>query len=299
MSIKADHRIIIKRTNDGKRTDRVKKAERERMLKLRNQGKTLEEIAGELDRSERTVSKQLAGGSSQTSQKEVDSLLPKAREEHMTEIRILIEQWLEVIPNDPPGVIELDQWSFNRWGLPTGVSSITGNYQFKLLKEHLPYESFWNNYSEWEALFLEYIAACVKIEGEIRHQGEAWPNILRLEKDFEKPILTQIFCKQMHQELYELRFRIYGNRLQAYLIDKEEDGGGNTDILKAEHPEGYIESYQALADKMLSSEEVIWLVTAQDELLRRQKLIRDTLQDILIRRDYITTLCKLCPGQAK
>ncbi len=59
MNRKADRRIIIKRAADWKRTDRVKKAERERMLKLHNQGKTLEEIAGKLDRSERTVSKQL------------------------------------------------------------------------------------------------------------------------------------------------------------------------------------------------------------------------------------------------
>lgn len=60
MGRKTDRRIKIRRTVDGKRTDRVKKAERERMLKLRNQGKTVEEIALELCRNERTVSKQLA-----------------------------------------------------------------------------------------------------------------------------------------------------------------------------------------------------------------------------------------------
>ena len=309
MSRKADRRIKIRRTIDGKRTDRVKSAERERMLRLRNQGKTVEEIALELRRSERTVSKQLqkartekeqTNGSSQSSQKEVNPLLTKVREEHMAEIRILIEQWLEVIPNDPPGVTELGQWSFNRWGLPTGVNSITGNYQFKLLREHLPYENFWNNYSEWEALFLEYIVACVKIEEEIRHQGEAWPNILRLGEDFEKPILSQIFSKQMHQELDELRFRTYGNRLLAYLRYREDGTESrDTNILEAEHPEVYIESYQALVDKMLSSEEVAWLVTTQDELGSKQNLIRETLQDILIRRDYIMTLCKLCPGQTR
>ncbi len=212
----------------------------------------------------------------------------------------MIEQWLEVIPCDPPGVCELGQWSFNTYGLPTGTGSITHNHLFKSLREHLPYEQFWDTYSDWEALYLEYIDACVKIKEKIRHQGEAWQNILKLGKDFEKPILDQIFTKQMHFELDELRLRIRGNRLYAYFIyaDWGEDSG-ETEIIEAEHPEGCVESYQTLASKILSSKEVVWLVTAQDELGRKQNLIRDTLQDILIRRDYITTLCKLCPGQAK
>ena len=309
MGRKADRRIKIKRTADGKRTDRVRKAERERMQRLRNQGKTIEEIALELDRSERTVSKQLqkvrtdkeqAYGVSQSSQRETGSLLTKVREEHMAEIRILIEQWLEVLPNDPPGVNEFGQWCFNRYGLPTGLGSIEGNFQFKLLKEHLPYDNFWDNYSNWEALYLEYKDACIKIKERIRDQGEVWPNILRLGKDFEEPILSQIFAKQMHQELDELRFRISGHRLLAYRI-YTSDGteSPSTEILEANHPEGCAESYQALASEILSSKEVGWLVTAQDELGHRQNLIRETLQETLIKRDYILHTCRLCPGQTK
>lgn len=45
--------------DNGKRTDRVKIPERKRIQKLRAQGKTIEEIAHELGRSERTVSKQM------------------------------------------------------------------------------------------------------------------------------------------------------------------------------------------------------------------------------------------------
>ena len=55
---KVDLRIKRKYSTDDKRTDRVKKAERNRMVKLREE-KTVEEIAAALKRSERTVSKQL------------------------------------------------------------------------------------------------------------------------------------------------------------------------------------------------------------------------------------------------
>ena len=72
------------------------------MLRLRNQGKTIEEIALELRRSERTVSKQLkkaqaekeqTDGDRQASQKEIEPLVLEAQKEHHAELRGLIEEW--------------------------------------------------------------------------------------------------------------------------------------------------------------------------------------------------------------
>lgn len=61
MANNSDRRIrMIKSAVTRKRTDRVKKPEREQMVRLRDTGRSLEDIAATLRRDARTVSKQLA-----------------------------------------------------------------------------------------------------------------------------------------------------------------------------------------------------------------------------------------------
>ena len=86
MNRKSDNRIKVKRSEGGKRTDRVKKAEIERMSKLRDKGKTIIEIAGELKRNERTVSKQLTKAKELRQQDKSDPLILKARERHFADL---------------------------------------------------------------------------------------------------------------------------------------------------------------------------------------------------------------------
>lgn len=198
MSRKTDHRKIIKRTADGKRTDRVKKAERERMLRLRNQDKTIEEIALELDRSERTVSKQLqkaqAGkkqedGSTQTSQKEVDPLIAKAQEEHLAEICGLIEKWKDAVRTP-----QIDEVSLNTL-LPT--YDIEANPLFQYLREHLPNRNLWDNYSCWASKLNEYLFKCKRLIKEILEEDQIWEDALSPLAGFERPILKRISDKAM------------------------------------------------------------------------------------------------------
>jgi excisionase family DNA binding protein len=251
----------------------------------------------EIDRLMGKIAESIQLSHKDITKQEVDPILLKAKEEHLTEIRDLIERWLEAIPNDPPGVNELGSWSFNRWGLPTGFNSITGEYLFKSVREHLPYEEFWDNYTTWEKLFIEYIHACVDIEQEIRRKGEAWSLKPELCKDFEEPILSQIFTKQMHMPIDKLRFRIYGSKLYTYCIYQDNgQKSPETEILKAQYPKGCADRYRALSDEILNSKEVDWLVNTQVELGRRQNFIRETLQAVLSRRDYINHSCSLCPG---
>jgi hypothetical protein len=83
MARRIDQRLKMKRSTDDRRTDRVKKAERERMVKLHDKGMTIEGIAYELKRSERTVSKQLKKASTpeQTSTT-ADPLVLQRKAEH-------------------------------------------------------------------------------------------------------------------------------------------------------------------------------------------------------------------------
>lgn len=70
------------------RSDRVKKHEREKMNKLYQEGKTIEEIADKLKRNTRTVSKHLAKESElrQQAEKNSNPLILKARERHFTDM---------------------------------------------------------------------------------------------------------------------------------------------------------------------------------------------------------------------
>ncbi len=86
MGRKTDNRIKMKHSADGKRTDRVKKAEREYMVKLRDKGKTIEEIANERGRNPRTVSKQLAKAKVLHQRDKTDPLIIKARERHFADL---------------------------------------------------------------------------------------------------------------------------------------------------------------------------------------------------------------------
>ena len=96
MGKNSNKRIKVKLSEDGKRSDRVKKTERERMLRLRGMGKTIEEIALELGRDSRTVSKQLAKAESsrQQNKKMFDPIIIEAKKKHIADMLAIAEELL-------------------------------------------------------------------------------------------------------------------------------------------------------------------------------------------------------------
>ena len=96
MDRKIDKRIKAKKSADGKRTDRVKKVEREHMVKLRDKGKTIAEIAGECKRNERTVSKQLskAEESRQRNERMFDPIISEAKKKHFIDMAAIADSLL-------------------------------------------------------------------------------------------------------------------------------------------------------------------------------------------------------------
>ncbi len=189
MSRKADRRIKIRRTVDGKRTDRVKKAERERMLRLRNQGKTVEEIALELGRSERTVSKQLAKGGSQVSQKEVGPNLVKAKEAHMNEIRSFAKQWGTALRT--PEIQDLDNLR-RLWeqGIPT--DAIENNLLFGCVREHLPFPTLWQDYANWVETYHRFLDKSKSLVKQFGEELLKFEGVLGLGESYAEPLILRI-----------------------------------------------------------------------------------------------------------
>ena len=88
MNRKSEKREKITRSVDDKRTDRVKKSEVRKMLKLREKEKPIAEIADRLKRSERTVSKHLekAKSSHQQNERMLDPIAIEAKKKHIADM---------------------------------------------------------------------------------------------------------------------------------------------------------------------------------------------------------------------
>jgi transcriptional regulator len=96
MSRKSEKRDIISRSVDGYRTDRVKRSEFRKMLKLWEKGKTIADIAHQLKRSERTVSKHLekAKASIRQNERMLDPLVIEAKKKHIADVAAIAEALL-------------------------------------------------------------------------------------------------------------------------------------------------------------------------------------------------------------
>ena len=286
MDRKADRRIKTRRTMDGKRTDRVKKAERERMLRLRNQDKTIEEIALELDRSERTVSKQLAEGRSQTSQKEVDPLVQEAKREHLSEIRNLIQEWRTALrtPEKLEGHLHLNElWA---QGIPT--HGVENNRLFECVRGHLPFSTLWQDYSDWVKKYLDFLD---KNRSLVRQFGEellGCEGVLRLSEGCTAPLILRISGSMQRAPRIEKEI--------SYVKDKQCEilWDGDYRILYANDALACGELYKKISTRFLYSEgNDIRILLHELKLLECK--IQTSLQEILLKRDYINYACGLCP----
>lgn len=177
---RADRRTKVGRSANGKRTDRVKKTERARMLRLRNQSKTLQEIALELGRNERTVSKQLEKAVKEKEQATTrDIIIKDALRKHFNALLDLLDrletQVNEINDKRPIGIVrDAMQGTKEPSGLETGSFGGAKGYEgickwegksgriarfwldveedrlFKYLRQHLEGEVVWRLYEEWK-----------------------------------------------------------------------------------------------------------------------------------------------------
>lgn len=237
-----------------------------------------------------------------------DPSVAKAREEHHAEIRAIVEKWLKVFPCEIPLFAEQFEkdkrlWFFGLNNLPLEVNNVCNDPFFKVVREHLQSEDLWKKYSDWETMWAELVETCEKVRGEIgelRKLAEAWPNILELRKDFERPIINEITQRQFGTDyLSQLHFVSSGEWLYAYFEDPDGEKDKTSQVvLRAEHPEEHIRSYKSLITDLLNTKETIRIVMLSSELFDIEESIREAMRNILIRHAWVTSTCKWCPGQS-
>lgn len=315
MGSKADRRIKIRRSADGKRTDRVKKAEREHMLRLRSHDKTVEEIALELGRSERTVSKQLQKARTAEEQqlptqkqKQADPFVEEAQKEHIASIRAIIEEWQRYLFTPLPR--EVDE----KYRHP--VSEVEEQRLFKRLREHINNPILWLNHWLWD-WYWEYVYQyqCEELRDTIRTEwfaevGKASSSkrILWAKSNkhlFYKPIflcVEQWMRKKLKgillpDEPYSHNYRIEKKQTNKRPARREVLCLYVDDILVGEcyDSESAIQAYGHFSDKVIGDCETSGLIFGYLILNDLTQMLHEQLDSILERRSYISNNCHDCP----
>ncbi|MFC2063116.1 hypothetical protein ACFLS8_04165 [Chloroflexota bacterium] len=123
--------------------------------------------------------------------------------------------------------------------------------------------------------------------------------MIEISKDFEEPILMQITDKQLNAADPEVIER-WGVEPSLLCLSANDVSNSlmecTVTILRAKHPEDYIEQYKVLNDEILNSKGVNQLVNLYGNLHQIHFSIRTQLEESLLRRDYILRTCRLCPG---
>ncbi len=211
---------------------------------------------------------------------------------HHAEIRALIEQWKNT-PRTPrpdevyPGTI-------------SPVDTIKANPIFLSLREHLPFPTLWKNHLIYVNKLDDYIARCNNLREEVAKKVKKWNGVEDVLENVAQPILRTVAegesaiklkpyeFKAFEHSNYPDKTMIYAEDMPIFTVSKETDSAYSE------------KQYQDYSETLLTGETGTNLVALFGELKNDlEPKIKDSLQEILLRRDYIMYTCKLCPGQPR
>ena len=211
---------------------------------------------------------------------------------HHAEIRALIDQWKNNCRTPRPDEVYP--------GTSSPMDTIKANPIFISLRDHLPFPTLWNNHLVYVKKLDDYIAGCNNLREEVAKKVENWNGVKDVLENVAQPILRQIAEGESAIKLkpYEFKPSEQSNYPDKTVINAE---GIPIFTVSKETDSAYIEKqYQDYSEALLAGETGTNLVALFSELKNDlEPKIKDSLQEILLRRDYIMYTCKLCPGQPR
>jgi len=226
---------------------------------------------------------------------ETDPVSLKAKEEHINEIRNLIEKWENAIPE-----VQLDIPSdFRGYSagslLPIELHKINQQTMFKCLRQHLPFDDLWQSYTIWKTSFSEYIKKSLDLNFSVSKQVHLLPNLISVGEG-ELHLLAKlglvVSLKAYGEDISSL------SELELTISPDKWITEGVWKILQSEYPDDCAEKYKLLYCQLFNSEEISRLSYLNRIIQDNTEKIHILLDEILIRRDYIRYTCRLCPGQS-
>jgi hypothetical protein len=249
-------------------------------------------------------------------EQQADSLILEAQKEHLSGIEFTIEQWTKI-------VYTLDIHHIEEFHAQP-IYSVEENPIFDCLKEHLPFKALWQDYGSWRKQYFDYLGKCEHV---IRHMNEEswkWRNenkdlkILSILDGFERHMLDCIqYINPLRRwlesppgrESYDWRDNIYCKRgpykPREFFWQCLGDIGNQSlradgyRVLTAEDAMAVSDAYQTFVDRLLTEEDVTSIRILFYDLRELEQKIQKSLQDILIKHDYLNFYCRLCPKEQK
>ncbi len=285
--------------------------DRGKLLKARERGLTDSEIKAQFGiTDDRTLRRHLKLAEQEQEARGVKTeILKEALRDHLAELRQLIETWTGVIRIQPVTVLPSV--------MAYSMESLHSNRLFDCLKGHLPFPTFWRDYNQWEAKYKSYIINCEQLRKEIEKEAteklglpfaDDTSNFSRLASGLMKWILREVEYKlqRWDEKEFELLWNYYKVAIDNQPVEARHmfvypDGEKLLEIFgKHEvNNEFYEKSGRELLYFCLKSGTVASLLTLFDDLRYLQTKIHNSLEEILLRRDYILYTCNLCPGEPR
>jgi len=283
--------------------------DRRKLLEARGRGLSNSEIKRQIGITDnRTLRRHLQLAEQEQEARAVKTeILKEALTDHLAEIRQLIEGWKAGIRIQPVD-IHLD-------AMAGSITVIQSSRLFGSLKSHLPFPPLWRDYNQWEAKYKSYIANCQELREKIQKQATT-----RMKLDFALDtsnsshftsglrdwIFALVRDKLEGKDVKEVEFywRDLKISVKGGVLEGKQMFVGTRELLtiinQSEiNTEFYEKGCQALLDSCLSSETVANLSTLLDDLHNLEPRIHNSLEEILLRRDYILYTCALCPGKPR
>jgi len=285
--------------------------DREKLLKARERGLTDSEIKAQFGiTDDRTLRRHLKlAKQEQEARLARAEILKEELRDHLAEIRQLIENWKAGIAVQPIDV--------HPDAMASSITFIQSNRLFDGLRSHLPFPSLWRDYDQWQAKYKLYIANCNKLREEIQKRATVQmrldfasdsSNLSHFTSGLTHWILNCVQDKLEGKDVREMGFRwkdfgisvkggvLEGKQMFCYPEEREILEIINQPDINTEF---YEEGCRALLDFCLSSQSVANLISLFDALRALEPKIRNSLEEIILRRDYILYTCNLCPGEPR
>jgi len=281
--------------------------DRRKLLEARGRGLSNSEIKGQFGiTDDRTLRRHLQLAEQEQEARAVKTeILKEALRDHLAEIRQVIENWKAGIRIEPVNV-HLAMASF-----------VTSSRLFGSLKSHLPFPSFWRDYNQWETKYKSYVASCQELQKEIQKRATTQmkldfapdtSNSSHFTSGFMRWIVYHVQDKLEGKDMKEAEFHwqdlkisVKGNVLEGKQMFGHPRGEELLEIINQPDIDTkfYEKECKALIDFCLSSEIVTNLSTLLADLHNLEPKILNSLEEILLRRDYILYTCNLCPGKPR
>jgi len=211
---------------------------------------------------------------------------------HHAEIRTLIDQWKTNFRTPRPDEVYP--------GTISHMDTIKANPIFISLRDHLPFPTLWNNHLVYVKKLDDYIVRCNNLREEVAEEVKNWKEVEDVLENAAQPILRDIAEGEpaIERKPYEFKLSEQSNYPDKTVINAEDMPIFT--VSKETDPTPIEKQYQDYSEILLAGETGTNLVALFIELKNDlEPKIKDSLQEILLRRDYIMYTCKLCPGQPR